>query len=104
MGYGCTSLWEFSLYLVHVFACLELGWEGKGRLGEGVGRACIVRIDSLFLCDTFTMMKFELRSEESRTITISLTSVCVWLSTTALDGIGMFLCLLPVVGIVSDQR
>ena len=26
------------------YACLELGWEGKGRLGEGVGRACIVRV------------------------------------------------------------
>ena len=66
MGCGCTSLLEFSI----VFAYLELGWEGKGRLGEGVGRACIVRIDSLFLCDAFTIMKFELRSEESRTITI----------------------------------
>ena len=70
MGCGCTSVLEFSICLVHVFVCLELGWEGKGRLGEGVGRACIVRIDSLFLCGAFTIMKFELRSEESRTITI----------------------------------
>ena len=75
----------------------RLGREGKGRLDEGVGRACIVRIDSLFLCGAFTIMKFELRSEELRTIIISLASVCVWLSTlVALDGIGLFLCRLPV--------
>ena len=65
--------------------------------------ACIVRIDSLFLCDTFTIMKFELRSEESRTILISLASVCVWPSTLALDVIELFLCSLPVDGIVSDH-
>ena len=90
MGYGCTSLLEFS-----VFACLELGWEGRGRLDEGAGRPCIVRIDSLFLCSAFTIMKFELRSEESRTIIISLASVCVtvWLSTLAPEDIEMFLCL-----------
>ena len=56
---------------------------------------CIVRINSLFLCGAFTIMKIELRSEESRTIIISLASVCVWLSTlVALDDIEMFLCLL----------
>ena len=66
MGCGRTSLLEFSVYLARVFACLEPAWEGKGRLGEGVGRACIVRIDSLFLCGAFTIMKIELRSEESR--------------------------------------
>ena len=58
---------------------------------------CIVRIDSLFLCGAFTIMKFELRSEESRTIIISLASVCVWLSTlVALEDIELFLCLLAV--------
>ena len=69
-------LTEFSAYSVHVFACLELGWEGRARFDVG-----FVRIDSLFLCGAFTIMKFELRSEESRTILISLASVCVWLST-----------------------
>ena len=64
MGCGCTSLRESSTYSVHVFACLELGWEGKGRLSEGVGRVHIVCIDSLFLCGAFTIMKFELQSEE----------------------------------------
>ena len=48
-------------------ACLELGWEGREKLNEGVGRVRIVRIDSLFLCGAFTIMKFELRFEESRT-------------------------------------
>ena len=61
---------EFPVCLAHVFACLEPAWVGKGRLGEGVGRVCIVRIDSLFLSGAFTMMKFELRPEESRTTTI----------------------------------
>ena len=70
MGCGRTSFLEFPVCLAHVFACLELGWEGKGRLGEGVGRVCIVRINSLFLCGAFTIMKFELRSEESRAIII----------------------------------
>ena len=103
MGCGCTSVLEFSIYLVHVFACLELGWEGKGNLDEVVGRVRIVRIDSLFLSGAFTMMKLELRSEESRTIVL-LASVYIWLSTLALDDIEMFLCLLAVVGIVSDHR
>ena len=66
MGYGCTSLLEFSI----AFACLELGWQGRGRFDEGVERVCIVRINSLFLCGAFTIMKLELRSEESRTITV----------------------------------
>ena len=56
----------------------------------------IVCIDSLLLCGAITIMKFELRSEESRTILISLASVCVWPSTLALDVIEMFLCLLAV--------
>ena len=77
-------------------ACLDLSWEGKGRLGEGVGRVCIVRIDSLLLCGAFTIMKIELQSEESRTIIITLASVWVWLSSLSLDDIEMFLCLLEV--------
>ena len=81
MGCGYSSFLEFPVCLAHVFACLEPAWEGKGRLGEGVERVRIVRIDSLFLCGAFTIMKFELRSEELRTIIISLASVCVWLST-----------------------
>ena len=48
----------------------RLGREWSGRLDEGVGRVPIVRIDSLFLCGAFTIMKFELRPEESRTTTI----------------------------------
>ena len=67
------------------------------RNGGGVGCACTVRIDSLFLCGAFTIMKIELRSEELRTIIISLASVCVWLSTVvALDGIELFPCSLAV--------
>ena len=98
-GYGMrTHLLTGVLGLLSPCLCVfgaRLGRGGEVRRRSWASAYCAYR--KLFLCGTFTIMKFELRSEESRTIIISLASVCVWLSTVvALDDIEMFLCLLEV--------
>ena len=50
----------------------------------------------LFLCGTFTIMKFELRFEESRTTKYYWQASAYGYQPLALDDIEIFLCLLPV--------
>ena len=81
MGCGCTSLQEFSGYLFHNSAFLKYG-----REGEVWSRSCalrIVRIDILFLCESFIIMNFDasIPSYDLKNHGRPLSaSACVWLS------------------------